>query len=754
MVDLGRFTSRMKKMVNESVKYKRYEHELDMKNISYPVQIRDIEKFEKQNNISVNVFGYENDKVFPMYMTKIANGRKEVELLYIENDVTSHYCWIKNFSRLMRSQTNFSTKRFYCHRCLHGFTTKELLDQHTPSCEQFKFQRVTYPSEEGNVLQFKDYHKCMKVGFVIYADFESYIQKIDTCLPNPNSSSSTNTSKHVACGFSYVVVCTNKKFSKPVRVFRGCANVVDTFLKCLAEEEEYIREKYQDIEPLIMSKEAECHFAKQTHCYVCNKKFTNETGKTRDHAHLNVSEPDDSTRDYASPHDFSSQINSSFTNYRGASCNRCNLMMRPPSFVPVIFHNLKGYDSHLLLSEATVLGDKKIQVIASSMEKYTSFSIGNLRFLDSFQFLSSSLDTLIENLKSEGGSKYFHQFKKAFPRESDLDVLLQKNEYCYDYIDCPEKFEETELPTREAFFNKLTDEAISEEKYAHAQKIWRTFQLRNVGEFHDLYVKCDVLALADVFEHFRNMAMKYYQLDPCHFYTSPGLAWQAALKMTGISLELLTDPLKFSMFELGTRGGVSVVSQKYSKANNKYLDDYDSDVPSSYCLYTDATNLYGWAMQEPLPTGLMRFLDEDEIERFDVSKQKETGDVGYLCEVDLEYPESLHDQHNCYPLAPTHKTVRKEELSPFSQSQWEGTIKGNIECSKLVPTLENKKNYICHHRVLAYYVQKGMIIRKKHRILKYHQSTWLKKYIAFNSEMRKHAKNDFEKDFFKLMCNR
>ena len=173
-----------------------------------------------------------------------------------------------------------------------------------------------------------------------------------------------------------------------------------------------------------------------------------------------------------------------------------------------------------------------------------------------------------------------------------------------------------------------------------------------MGDYHDLYLKSDVLLLADVFENFRNVCLKAYNLDPCHFYTSPGLAWQACLKMTEVEPELLTDPDMYLFFAEGLRGGISMISNRFSKANNPYVPDYDPDQDSSYVMYLDANNLYGWAMSQPLPTGEFDWLNEEEISNLDITQITDDSEEGYILEVDLKYPKEIHDLHNDYPLAP------------------------------------------------------------------------------------------------------
>ncbi|KAK3730598.1 hypothetical protein QZH41_006676 [Actinostola sp. cb2023] len=320
-------------------------------------------------------------------------------------------------------------------------------------------------------------------------------------------------------------------------------------------------------------------------------------------------------------------------------------------------------------------------------------------------------------------------------------------------MDNIEKFKEPQLPPKEAFYSKLIEEHISDDDYHHAQTVFTTFQLQNLGEYHDLYLLSDVLLLADVFENFRSICLNYYELDPTHFYTSPGLAWSACLKMTQVELELLTDPDMYLFVEEGLRGGISMISNRYSKANNPYVPDYDPTQDKNYIMYLDANNLYGWAMSQPLPTHDFVWLSEYEVADFDVMEVGDDSEDGFILEVDLEYPQELHDQHSDYPLAPERMKVTSNMLSPYCQQLNEELDLGGAPVSKLVPNLGNKTHYILHHRNLKLYLNLGMKLTKVHRILGFTQSTWLKSYIDFNTEKRKHATNDFEKDFFKLMNN-
>ena len=186
--------------------------------------------------------------------------------------------------------------------------------------------------------------------------------------------------------------------------------------------------------------------------------------------------------------------------------------------------------------------------------------------------------------------------------------------------------------------------------------------MKNIGDYHDHYLKKDVLLLA-VFEKFIDTCLKYYGLDPCHYFSSPGLSWDAMLKMADIKLEKRSDIDKYLFIEKGLRGGISYIAKRYAKANNKYLNDYDSKKPSTFISYLDMNNLYGWAIGEYLPCGRFKWLKN--IDKFDIMPISEKSPIGYFLEVDLEYPDELHELHNDFPLVPEKFAVSNDMLSKY-----------------------------------------------------------------------------------------
>ena len=618
-------------------------------------------------------------------------------------------------------------------RCLHCFSREDLLSKHSPDCFALNgTQKIDMPAK-GSKIYFKNYHRIQPVPFVIYADFEALTKKINTCHQNNDKSFTDPYEEHKACGYGYKVVChQDQQYSKPVKIYRG-RNVVKYFIESIYREvsncKRVIKKHFN--KPLIMTSENELDFQNSTTCYICEKKYSDKDKPVRDHCHITGK-------------------------YRGSAHNSCNLQLRfdPDKIkIPVIFHNLKGYDSHFIIKK---LGKNfNISVIAQNFEKYNSFTIDALKFLDSFQFMSSSLDKLSNNLTKDKFIYTDLEFKVYTPTE--LELLKKKGVYPYSYMDSFNRFDETELPPIKKFRNELNNTEISDSEYQHAREVWDAFKIKNLGEYHDLYLKTDVLLLSDIFENFRDTCLKYYGLDPAHYLTSPGLAWDAMLKMTKIELDLITDIDMALFIEKGLRGGISYIAHRYARANNKYLPDYNPELDESYLMYLDANNLYGWAMSERLPTGNFKRLNNlpdtpEEIEFF-LSKYTEDSDKGIILEVDLEYQKELHQLHNDYPCAPEKKIITDELLSDYARKIKEEHSVSSGKVPKLVTTLNDKEKYVSHYRNLQLYLSLGICIKKIHRGVEFDQSPWLKEYIDFNTEMRKNAKNDFEKDFFKLMNN-
>ena len=355
----------------------------------------------------------------------------------------------------------------------------------------------------------------------------------------------------------------------------------------------------------------------------------------------------------------------------------------------VYFHNLRNYDSHLILKH---LADHKtrwrVEILPMSSEKVIGFTLRRgsevFRFVDSVSLLPGSLQSQLEN--------------------AGLDSKLP---YPYEYFDSWARYEETELPPIEAFYSTLSEKGATPEEYEIAQGLMS--RCADLKAYTMEYVRGDVVGLGKLVERFRGLMRRTYGLDPCAYWSAPGMAWAALLKETKVQLEML-PPEMYLWLEGGIRGGISVVSKHAARGNVTYFD---------------ANNLYGWAMSQPLPVDRYEWVDEW------VPREG----VGHILEVDLDYPDSLHfdPAHQQYPLAV--ETVECED-GP-----------------KLCGTFEPKRHYVLHERALRYYVEKGLVLAKVHRVLRFRERAWMKPYIDKNSALRAKAASDFESDFYKLMNN-
>ena len=705
------------------------ENTLNMEGIEYPVSLKDIKRFEKQNpDISISVLGYSKDeKIYPLRRSKHAmkNKRKyNIILLLIKDGDNSHYCLVKNESALLSSQVNKRKgKLYFCLNCLNGFDTPEKLENHKKYCEEEESVKITMPPPN-TFISFKNFVHSEKAPFAIYADFESVLKPLDNCNPDPNRSYTKKYNKHEAVSFVYYIKSFNESVYKSklrsyVREKEEDPDTTETFIKWLEEDVKIIANLGN--KPMDITPEVEEQFKQASNCWICGN-LLNSQDRVRDHCH--------------------------FTGrYRGAAHNRCNLQYSKPNNISVFFHNLTGYDSHLFIKKLNkTMGT--IDCIPNNEENYISFSKTiktgeyvnkkgetkdknfKIIFKDSMKFLNTSIEALVNNLPEDG----FKNLEKYF-KPYQAKLLKQKGFFPYEYLDNLEKLKDTITPPQDAFYSNLSGKGINKSCYEHVLNVWEKFNIKTLKDYLKLYNISDVLLLADVFENFRDICLKNYGLDPVHYYTAPGLAWDAMLKITKINLELLSDVDKLLMIEKGIRGGISIISNRYGKANNKYMKDFNNSEPSKYLTYLDANNLYGWAMKQKLPTHKFEWMTNKEIENIFNNQIVQVWEkTPCILEVDLEYPEELHDRHNDYPLCPE-----------------------RVECDhgvkKLIPNLRDKNNYVIHYKNLMQCLRLGMKLKKIHRGIKFIESDFMSSYIKMNVNLRTQAKNNFEKDFYKLMNN-
>ena len=530
---------------------------INMKGICYPVSLRDINRFEHLNpNISISVVGYNKiDLVHPIKISQNTGCDYDIVLLLLKEAVKgengkieekTHYTLVKNMSALIASQkNNHKGSRHICLNCFNNFNSPETLKKDKEYCYNNECVKIVMP-QQGTFLRFKNFLHSEKAPFAIYADFESLIKPMDNCDPDPNKSYTKKYQKHEPISFSYYILCSiygdyKSKLRKYTKTKPEDADAIDVFIKWLEEDVKAIANIEE--KEMIFTEEDRKQFNKASDCWICGEYLGND--RVRDHCHYTG-------------------------RYRGPAHNSCNLKYRKPKSISVFFHNLSGYDSHLFIKKigCTINKKEKTDCIPNNEEKYISFSktiitgqytnkkeetkdkTFKIVFKDSLKFMSSSLGALVNNLPKDA----FKNLLKYFtPKQAE--ILNQKGFYPYEYMDSIEKFNEPKPPPREAFFSKLSGKGISNKNYNQVWNVWNSFNMKIFLEYHELYNKSDVLLLADVFENFRDICLKIYGLDPVYYFTAPGLAWDACLKMTNIDLELLNDVNMLLMFEKGIRGG-------------------------------------------------------------------------------------------------------------------------------------------------------------------------------------------------------
>ena len=347
--------------------------------------------------------------------------------------------------------------------------------------------------------------------------------------------------------------------------------------------------------------------------------------------------------------------------------------------------------------------------------------------------------------------KDFQPMRKEYGENYEL--LKRKQVFPYRYLTGLKCMKEEGLILKEEFGSRLSNgemflrgeekevkaKTITDEDYSHYVKVMRTFALKTFGEYVSLYCASDTMLLGIIMKKFTETCMKDFGVDPTKSCTAPGFLWKAMLRMTGVNIELLTDREKYVFFEKSIRGGVAVVSNRYARANNPYMKDYEKEKPNSYTMEWDANSLYASVMVEKLPVSNFVWVgkrDLNYLERMlkEGKRLPPNKDVS-LC-VDLDYPEQFHERDNDYPLAP------------------ERVIINGVE--KLAPNLGNKKEYYTTYEMLLYYLERGLVLKKVHSAISYKTDNFLKPYIEFCARKRKEAKQKGDKfgdDFWKLAGN-
>ena len=512
---------------------------------------------------------------------------------------------------------------------------------------------------------------------------------------------------------------------------------IEWFVKQLCEIETkmhfYFQNMIKNPVEIKMTAEDEHNYNSSIICWLCNQVITPQKGKVRDHCHLTGK-------------------------YRGAACSSCNLNVKQKqsSFIPVIFHNFSGYDCHLFFNELFKQKDRrKFDCIPKTDEEYISVNFGCLRFIDSYRFLQSKLAKLVESIPDTPIlSNHFHV----------TSLLKKKLAYPYEKFKSYDSLLEPFAGlSKEDFYSTLTQSYAADEEIERTNEIIKHFNIENGLQLTELYLKTDVLLLADVFENFIKLSTKEFGINPLYCVSLPGYTWNCGLSFLEQTLDYIKDIDMLLLIENNIRGGISgVMGPRYVTSTSPAEVESGTD---KKILYIDANNLYGWAMSQVLPYGEFEFVDLPQqswgIE--DILKTADDSEKGYFVEVDLEYPDSIKQKTKYFPFCPENKVIDPSKYSeymvntnPKSTREGSGPKSPSGEgdkTKKMICDWTNKQNYLVHYRLLKFYVRHGMVVTKVHRVIQFKQKSWLKEYIDLNTQKRAKAKTEFEKDFFKLLNN-
>ena len=745
--------------------YKPYFNELNIEGFDFSngFKCSDMYKFEKLNNLSINIYelGFDQNKykLIPIEISKNESD-KVIDLLIYKN----HYVLMKKLNVFIGKRDC----RYVCRKCLNSYTTNSMLVKHKKLCKENQ-QLKTSPNSH---IYWNKYFQKNKLYFRIYADFEADNKKENIKIGDKT----TNIYKQEPVCNGYQIVSEledvlKTEYHKSPLGYENVNWFVDEIIKLENEMNFWFKNTNNDI---IMTEENKQDFENNDICRYCEKFI--EINKVRDHCHLTGK-------------------------YRGPAHNECNLQVKQKdsNFITIGLHNFSNYDCHMFFK--TLVDRKKdnvkFEIIPKTDEKYISVKYGCIKFTDTYRFLSSSLDklvkTLVDNshktlkdLKKEvfendkildiinelenmidktKRNKSISDLKKKYPDkineleeafldyigENDLKLLktefpdkwrylTKKLAYPYEYFNSIEDYNKpVDNLENKDFFSKLKNKCPDDIEIDRTREIIEKFNIKDGKELTELFCKSDVLLLTCVFEKFVKAMQDVFEISPLYFVSLPGYTWTCGLKYTNIKLQTLQDKEMILLLENGIRGGISgVMGNRYVKSDE-----------NTNILYVDANNLYGFGMSQPLPYDNIKF-ETDNVCLEEILNTPDDNDIGYFLEVDLEYPYSIRQKTKHFPFFPENKSISKDDFGPYMKSIMP---KNYVSHKKLICDWTDKRNYLIHYRMLKFYIRHGMRVKQVHKIISFKQNKWLEKYIDFTTQQRNQSVNDFEKDFYKLLNN-
>ena len=657
--------------------YRQYFNELNIQIFDFTngFKCSDVHKFNEVNNLSVNIFElnfYQDQSQWKHKLIPIQISKNESDTVIDLAIYKNHYVLIKKLDVFVGDHN----KKYICRQCLSSYTSENMLIKHKQNCGEDNITTIKTSNESH--LHWKKIFIKIHYIFRIYADFEANNEKDNSSIGDKT----TNIYKEKSVLNGYHIESEIKDILKSgyYKSPLGYDNV-DWFVNEVIKLENNMAVCFKNTNKnIIMTEEDEEDFKNNNVCRFCEEFI--ESDKVRDHCHL--------TGKYRVP--------------AHSKCND-NVTQKQSNFIPYIFHNFSNYDCHMFFKK---LVDKKkdkvdFEIIPKTNEEYISVTYGSIRFIDSYGFLSSGLDSLVKtlvdnshktlkNLKEEivdndeilnivnkivEEDKTNKDLKKDYPEESKnleealLDYmgendlknlktgcpdkwkfLTKKLAYPYEYFNSIDDYQKpvTNL-TKENFFSKLKNKCPVDEEIQRRMDIIEKFNIKNGAKLPEIYLKSDAFLLVCVFEKFIKVSVNEIGINALYCVSSPGYTWQCGLKYTGINLQTLQHKDMILLLENNIRGGISsVIGDRYIKSDE-----------SKKISYIDANNLYGQSVSEPLPYDEIKFDQNVNLE--DIINTPDDSDIGYFVEADLKYPDNIKEKTKNFPFAPVNKKINPDNFN-------------------------------------------------------------------------------------------
>lgn len=740
----------------------------NIKGLKFPFNVNQVRKFEKKNSelkFAVNVYTEIDGRIIPIHKSSMVKAKKTVHLfLQRVHKRQHHYVFIKDLNKFFQAK---NLRRFLCGNCLTSFTTEACLKVHTELCNKVDPIKVIYP-EDNTTVRFSSFEKQTLQPIFGACDFEASLVPV---------SRKENGVKHN---------CKNCEINGPISLCRHkthdiheqipttyCITLIDKTGKIIFEktESDYINvmEKFfntlryieNQFIPLLQQNRYKSDYTLKeiqsvydaSVCYLCKLPFQSQfkgKRKVKDHCHYSGE-------------------------FLGAAHSDCNWKRTVNRNIPIFIHNFQNYDSQFIM-QGLKYNDSSVAGIPYNMEKFRTLNIGRVTFVDSLQLLPASIDVLVNNLTQNGHKfeiidqiplfKRFSLFKKS---------LLKKGVYPYEWAKSVLQLEQKrKWPKHKHFYSTLKQSNITQEEYEHGKRVFKEFQCKNMLDYCHLYCRLDTILLLEIMCQFREDVFSEFGLDCTKYISAPQLAFDSMLKGLDEPIYLMTDPNMILMCEQNVRGGVAFVGERHVKCRglekeigkhfpNETVDERFQRIDNKKCTdllaMFDAVALYSYCQTLYLPWGGYEWCSVFEIERLqrELDNIVPSSSIGFILEVDLEYPSQLHNLHSSFPMISEKKTITFSDLSKYSQRAYTAlngkSAAERYKSEKLVTDFSPKTKYVVHYRNLQTYLRAGIKLKKIHRVIKFIQKPYLKKFIEKCAQKRAAAKTEFLKMLFKLFSN-